>query len=539
MKRGYLLIIATVVCFRALVPSFLFVEAKDDMPEVCTWPSETMSQYFNFQREAISIIWWSEVEERLMQLAFPGTGLFNNKVLDFPVTAIDFLATSFRVKSSISNIVTSSVLLLLISASVVESNVDGFAILFRDRPIVRDYKQMLDIETQLFDVAYFRSKQINLTLPLSNQWDMWARLEELIKTYKDNWLLSENVSISTDGSMAGIIVDLIDMNTAMKDFIAFGDDVSLFKLDKYFKNSTIEKLKNDYNWMWSFSACNSYFSSIKDTLSSMMNSNIDKVKTAWKDIKQATDRLQSALWGKWAWNFKNGRKNMCDNISEYEMAQLKAYWWPDWSCWSFVKLNWNSVDWSSISSAILEVKKYFKEKVEKRKAKKEARKVKKAERKAKKAERKAEILKEAEKRREEKEEQKAKKAAEKNAKITENSVSSELTTENKNIMSIINSNATTQEKRETWYRVFSTGVDYNPDFSVELNNSFSWAYREVMVQYKKSQENTIASDLAILPMWKWILDQIDVVLDDSKKNSSSIKNLKKDLQKIVDKQCSS
>jgi hypothetical protein len=40
------------------------------------------------------------------------------------------------------------------------------AILFKDRPAVRDYKEMLDIESQLFDFAYFRSKQINLTRPL-------------------------------------------------------------------------------------------------------------------------------------------------------------------------------------------------------------------------------------------------------------------------------------------------------------------------------------------------------------------------------------
>ncbi len=512
MKRCYLLIIAIVVYFWALVPSFLFVEAKDDMPEVCTWPSETMSQYFNFQREAISIIWWSEVEERLMQLTFSEWGLFNNKVLDFPVTAIDFLATSFRVKSSISNIVTSSVLLLLISASVVESNVDGFAILFRDRPIVRDYKQMLDIETQLFDVAYFRSKQIDLTRPLSNQWDMWARLDELISTYKDNWLLSVNVSISTNGSMAGIIVDLIGMNTAMKDFIAFGDSNSEKLLGQYFSTGAIGALREDYNGFRAFSACNSYFTSIKSILSSMMNSNIDKVKTAWKDIKQAANRLWSAF-GKWSWNFKNGRSSICDNISEYEMAQLKAYWWPDWSCWSFVKLNWDS-----ISSAMLEVKKYFKEKKELIKAKKEARKEKKMER----------ALKKYNDELEKQEKQKAK-----------DNAGNWVEPNNENIMSIINSNATTQEKREAWYRVFLTGVDYNPDFSVELNNSFSWAYREVMAQYKKSQENTVASDLAILPMGKWVLDQIDVVLDESKKNSSSIKNLKKDLQKIADKQCSS
>jgi hypothetical protein len=31
---------------------------------------------------------------------------------------------------------------------------------------VRDYKKMLDIETELFDIAYFQSKEINLTLPV-------------------------------------------------------------------------------------------------------------------------------------------------------------------------------------------------------------------------------------------------------------------------------------------------------------------------------------------------------------------------------------
>jgi hypothetical protein len=101
---------------------------------------------------------------------------------------------------------------------------------------------------------------------------------------------------------------------------------------------------------------------------------------------------------------------------------------------------------------MLEVKKYFKEKKELIKAKKEARKEKKMER----------ALKKYNDELEKQEKQKAK-----------DNAGNWVEPNNENIMSIINSNATTQEKREAWYRVFLTGVDYNPDFSVELNNSFS------------------------------------------------------------------
>jgi len=59
---------------------------------------------------------------------------------------------------------------------------DGFAILFKDRPIVRDYKTMLDIETVLFDIAYFRSKQINLTSPFES--DMIDKLNTLVEKYQ-------------------------------------------------------------------------------------------------------------------------------------------------------------------------------------------------------------------------------------------------------------------------------------------------------------------------------------------------------------------
>jgi hypothetical protein len=41
---------------------------------------------------------------------------------------------------------------------------------------------MLDIETALFDVAYFRSKQINMTRPFDS--DLIEQLNNLIEEYQ-------------------------------------------------------------------------------------------------------------------------------------------------------------------------------------------------------------------------------------------------------------------------------------------------------------------------------------------------------------------
>ena len=128
--------------------------------------------------------------------------------------------------------------------------------------------------------------------------------------------------------MAGVLMDLLKMNTAMKDFIAMGDDLSREDLGEYLDKSAIDKLDEDYKEVRGFSVCNSYFKSIKGRLSSITKSN--SVKTSVEDIKEATERLRKALVEK-SWSVKN-RKGVCDDLSEYEIAQLKAYWGPDWTC---------------------------------------------------------------------------------------------------------------------------------------------------------------------------------------------------------------
>jgi hypothetical protein len=58
-------------------------------------------------------------------------------------------------------------------------------VLFKDRPIVRDYKQMLDIETDLYDVAYFRCKKVNLLKELEDDSEIYQKLVDIIKEYQE------------------------------------------------------------------------------------------------------------------------------------------------------------------------------------------------------------------------------------------------------------------------------------------------------------------------------------------------------------------
>ncbi|MBR7036839.1 hypothetical protein IKI14_03050 [bacterium] len=112
--------------------------------------------------------------------------MFTNRVLEIShSTAIDLLSSRVisNIRSFVSNSITSLFLFEFAAASVVQSNTEGFAILFADWPIVRDYKTMLDIETDLFDIAYYRSKDIDLTHPIDS--NMKVELKKVIKKYID------------------------------------------------------------------------------------------------------------------------------------------------------------------------------------------------------------------------------------------------------------------------------------------------------------------------------------------------------------------
>ena len=475
----------------------MYVEAVDNatkQPEVCSWPSEMMSNYFNFQKEIKSILLWSAAEEKRFRASTSKWWLFTEKVLKLP-SALDVLATNVRwnTKSNISTLGTSAVLLLLASASVLQSNTEWLAVLFKDRPIVRDYKQMLDIETDLYDVAYFRSKKVNLLKELEDDSEIYQKLDDIIIKYQELWLLKKGNKEKIDRgiSMADIILEMVTMNTYMKHFILYPGKNTL---NKYygcfwqnlicdennsvliFETKAIDDLDEAYSGLWMFWACNLYASNFKSSISKSLNNNEKSIKQSFDDIKQATSRLKSALVGKWAWNFKNKRKGMCDNISEYEMAQLKAYRWPDWECWKALNTSFrvSKIWW------LLWDKKVQDEQKEKEKTF-----------------------------------------------LDEKSSNSGSGSDNKDVICSSKSENIPQK----WYQLFWNEDHYNKEFKCDMLYEFD-KINELLKDYDQSYANAVSSDISLeLSKIKWLLDMVKVSMD-------SAEHLRKSLKSISDYQCS-
>ena len=348
-KKCVNLIITLIILFNSFIPSFLFAESKSQ-PEVCSGPSEMMSQYFNFQKEIKSALLGKFNEKHFYKDVWQWR-LFTKQVLTLPTqSAIDFLASNIRwsTKSILSNSVTSAVILLLASASVLQSNTEWLAILFKDRPIVREYKTMLDIETDLFNIAYFQSKSINLTIKLDGE--IYENINNIIKKYQESWLFDNSwpKSLNWNESMADILIEMISINTSMKNFILFLWKPKTNSLRHYhwcfwnieqnlcsnsnailiFSEEAITQLQNDYSHLSMFGACNLYASNIKQSIRKLRNVT-EPLNSAKNEINNATKRLKAALL--WQKSTSSDKKNRCD-LSDYEMAQLRAYRWPDWSC---------------------------------------------------------------------------------------------------------------------------------------------------------------------------------------------------------------
>lgn len=515
MNKRYIRILSIfVLLFQIVCPLATHVEAYDGankQPEVCGWPSEMMSQYFNFQKEAKTILRQSQLAERRSAVSMWNGWLFTSWVLELP-SALDFVASDvlWKTKSTISTAATSVVLMMMISASVLQSNTEWFAILFKDRPIVRDYKQMLDIETQLFDVAYYWSNKMDLRLRV--EWDdFYNKFNDLIKKYQKSGLLETTTSELGSESMADMLTELIDMNTAMKHFILFLGRPWTKALENYnwcFWNSTKENctsinavirfskkamdtLKEDYSGLWTFWACNLYASNFKNTIAKSFNNNTASVNASFQDVRDAMKRLKWALVNDYDdigdWDMHISKNGVNCNMSEYEMAQLKAYWWSDWECGKGIDM----------SVAMPKISEYARNK----KAQNNQR------------SNNANMI--------------------KNAAATtwpEWASSSKVTGGYEVVIAKLENETNNDKRRQFWFQTY--GWDgYNPEFIYDMVHDMDTIFSEVMMEYSQSQQNAMAWDFAYqLRKIKWLIDQVNATM-----NSATL--LQNILQEIANYQC--
>ena len=381
MKKYIFSLVALVVGVQICIPSFSYAANKTDnstkQNPVCAAPWETMIMYLQFQQDALNAILWADIDEARLPASLSTEWLFTDKVLSLwtgSPAALD-MATSgilWRARSLVSAWITTTLLLELTALSTVQSSTEWLIwILWQSRPIVREYKSLLNIETQFFNAAYYLSDKVNLNKPLDG--NLVQRLKSLIKNYQDKWLLQWNWTIASSVTLSDVLADFVAMNASMKHFVLWGntsslrnfygcmwnasnDDCSQSNAVLMFSGGAIDKLKAEYKWVRLFTNCDVSVSSIKSSFSNI--SHIwSSVKESWKEIKDAAVRLWNSIvrvgdpkaWKKWT---------RCDDLTYYELAQLRAYYWSNWDCeewwdvqvswfWEIISMKETIVDWMS------------------------------------------------------------------------------------------------------------------------------------------------------------------------------------------------
>lgn len=499
MKGKYTrLAIVFVVIFQIFMSSISQVYAEvnntSKQPAVCAWPSDTMQQYFQFQRDALLAI-SSNASNGKLSVWDSDWWLFTKKDLTLKSSALDYVVENiwWKTSSIISTTATSMALILMASSSVIESDVEWLVIFFKDRPIVRDYKEMLDIETEIFNTAFFLSKSIDLTRAL--QWNAVVKqFNSVVKEYQASWLLRDDwVDANWSVSMVNILSALASMNASMKFFISMWWEVWLSELGSYrwclhkwecndtnfvlwFSDEAISKLKEEYGGNWKYWKCNSFASNFKNSISKSAKNNVDTIRDAWNDIKVSWDNLINALIWKWTWS-----KVLTDpcQMTDYERAQLDAYYWWDRTCW----------EWISVSSLLAKIKEY----------------------------------------------ENNKKTLNWQTEMSDNLVKDAWSSEPPSLLNVawsLSQLESTEDMRLMWYRLYSGESTYNSEFSYGMNYEFSKTFNEVTEQLEHSQRAAMSSDLSYeLTKFKWLVDQIDAAM-------KWAKELEKDLQDIADYQCS-
>jgi hypothetical protein len=222
---------------------------------------------------------------------------------------------------------------------VVSSNLEGIPMLFEDRPIVREWRSVLQIETKITQVAYFLGKTQNLLASLDGKG--LSGLQQIVKKYQDDGLFT-GVNLSNYGGISyyDILRDLARMNAGMKYFISVGTTKPLALYDysalfqATFAPDALTQLQEYYapiRVVKGLSPCNSTASKLKSSIKQSFSSNISAAKESRTTIANASKRLTDAFTKSAGFPSKREKeKSLAEQyFTEYELQQLRTIYGID------------------------------------------------------------------------------------------------------------------------------------------------------------------------------------------------------------------
>lgn len=310
MKKLYLLILAFfwIPCF---LPFFSYVSAQSNQqtcwsnPPVCSATPQSMNLYLDFQDELATLLKTNKFETATIAVSQWEWGIFSNELLELEkLQNFDdslagqalkiFYVTSAR---SATALITSAFLFELSALSTLADNTVSLTILFHDRPIVRDWAKLLNIERTLNQTAYYLGEAWDITKTIANT----DQIQLLMKKYEEKGLLQKSESFPSSIKYTALISSAVSLNIVLKAFLAYG---SIQPLENWkfgwssivFSTGRIQQLKTDYQctrWNAGFK-CNKPWKHLSQNLKTLVNSvenqgkwSRNQISQSWKELVQA------------------------------------------------------------------------------------------------------------------------------------------------------------------------------------------------------------------------------------------------------------
>lgn len=337
MKKKLIKTILFILIFSIILNSRLLASNQNttqiekcwESPSVCLATPDSLNLYLDFQKELSSLLKSNPFETVTESISTPEWWLFTNKLLhlsnpnllteNIATKALNAAGTAAE-RLIVANI-TTLFLFQMSAVSTISDGLLGFTILLDERPIVRDWKKLLDIDWDLSTRAYDLGQWGNITKTIKDSW----KIQKILDRYQDKGLFLPSSQFPQSIKYTDLFLELMKINASIKQFLALRTTTQLDSDSAFFylklNPERISKLQEDYQcldpkyWMRCNQSLKNFTASIKNILGNSKKTWI----SVMEKFETALNRLQKSISG-----FKNLNSKKWEKLTSYEKELLRG-----------------------------------------------------------------------------------------------------------------------------------------------------------------------------------------------------------------------
>ncbi len=354
MKKNKIYFIIFAFQFVSMFVSFAIAQEESvaldcwDSPAICSIAPREFLNYVNFTREMLLALKDAKKPyKQVLEFSSIG-GLFSNQILEIPWENKNLLE---KMVSGVAEWISRRISRAWWVADILSTltytsykDVIWLSILFQSKPIVRDWKTLLDLETEINQSIYEMSLTGLFDEIISDQ----TKINNIINKYiQENPFLATGSSISPETKYKDVLHILIRINWAMKTFLPYSkisqfDEFSRWKqweIYLKFNPEVMSDMKDAYA-CGRFFKCSSPGKDFVSNLKKVLWSFMDWWSRSWTVIKDANIRLSESI--KWISQAKLTKKSAWEEyLTDTEIELLRSVYGIDTS--KLTKQQWISL----------------------------------------------------------------------------------------------------------------------------------------------------------------------------------------------------